>query len=155
MRNMKKLKILVLSLAVIGMVVVSFYVPADAQKGREGIDRELQKDIGMPVLDGNLWQKMTDDSKIAFVWGMWHTIAVSNYMVKKYPELKKEDFSAKAEEAAGKIPLTMNQTVAIIDSYYRNNPDQLGKPVVGVLWATVIKPNITTGIAGRPLNPSH
>jgi hypothetical protein len=44
----------------------------------------------MPVLNGNLWQKMTEDSKIAFIWGMWQTIAVENYLMQKYPDLKSE-----------------------------------------------------------------
>ena len=31
------------------------------------------------------------------------------------------------------------------------HPEDIDKPVTSVLWDTMIKPNIKTGIAGRPL----
>ena len=50
--------------------------------------------------------------------------------------------------------IPMNEVVARIDKFYSTNPDELEKPVMSVLWETSIKPNIKTGIAGRPLkNP--
>jgi len=50
--------------------------------------------------------------------------------------------------------IPMDVVVARIDNFYNTNPDELEKPVMNVLWATSIRPNIKTGIAGRPLkNP--
>jgi hypothetical protein len=74
-------------------------------------------------------------------------------LMDKHPELKRDNFSAKAAEGMDKAPLTINETVALIDKYYEANPDQLDKPVTGVLWAMAIKPNLTVGINGRPLKP--
>jgi hypothetical protein len=152
MRNLKVARNLVVAVAVIGIVISSIYVMA-AEKGKEAINKEMEKSIGMPALTGELWQKMTEDSKVAFIWGLWNTVAVEHYLMNKYPDLKKENFSSKVVEGFDKSPLTMNQTVALINQYYQANPDHLDKPVVGVLWFTVIRPNITTGIDGRPLKP--
>ena len=59
----------------------------------------------------------------------------------------------KVIEATDKSPMTINEIVSMIDKYYQTNPDHLEKPVYGVFWALEVKPNITVGIAGRPLNP--
>jgi hypothetical protein len=154
MRNLKVARNLVVAVAIIGIVISSIYVMA-AEKGKEAINKELEKSIGMPVLTGELWQKMTEDSKVAFIWGLWHTVAIEHYLMNKYPDLKKENFSLKVTEGFDKSSLTMNQTVALINQYYQANPDHLEKPVVGVLWHTVVRPNITTGINGRPLKPEN
>jgi hypothetical protein len=154
---MKKLnwaRNVVVAVAIIGIVISSIYVMA-AERGKGAIGRELEKSTGMPALTGELWQKMTEDSKVAFVWGIWHTVAIENFLMNKYPDLKKENFSSKVIEGSSKSPLTIDQTVALIDQYYQANPDHMEKPVVGVLWHAVVRPNITTGIDGRPLKPEN
>ena len=45
----------------------------------------------------------------------------------------------------------MNEVVARVDQYYRENPNKIKDPVTNVIWDTMIKPNIKTGIAGHPL----
>ena len=154
MRKLNGTRKWVVAVALIGIVVSSIFVMA-AERGKEAVNRELHASIGMPMLTGELWQKMTDDSKIAFIWGLFHTVAMEQYMMNKYPDLKKENFSAKVTEGADKAGLTINQTVALIDQYYLANPDHLDKPVVGVLWHSMVRPNIVTGIAGRPLKPEN
>ena len=131
----------------------SFSVFAAETRGEKAVNKELEKDVGMPILDGDLWQKMTHDDKIAFVWGFWTVVSIEHYMMEKYPQLKVENFSAKVIEASHKTPKTANEVVALIDAYYQANPDEIEKPVVGVLWEEMFKPNIKTGVAGRPLKP--
>jgi hypothetical protein len=140
-------------LFLVGMGLASLSL-ADTQQGRGGVSRELQKNIGLPALTGEVWQKMDGDSKIAFIWGLWETISIESYLMQKYPDLNRENFSAKMEEAAEKSRPTVDQTVALIDQYYRENSDHLKKPVVGVIWAQMVKPYITVGINGRPLKPN-
>ncbi len=154
MSKSKGIRILAVAVVIIGLTLCSIFVTA-AERGRDKIGKEMEKSIGMPVLTGELWQKMTEDSKIAFIWGMWHTISIENYLMTKYPDLKRENFSSKVDEATDKAPMTINQTVAMIDNYYHDNPGHLDKPVVGVIWAIEVKPNLTVGIAGRPLNPKN
>jgi hypothetical protein len=47
--------------------------------------------------------------------------------------------------------MTINEVASWIDQYYKEHLDQLGAPVLGVLWNVGIKPYLKTGIAGRPL----
>jgi hypothetical protein len=126
---------------------------AAESSGAAAIGKDLEKDVGMPMLDGDLWQKMTHDDKVAFIWGFWHVVEIEGYLMGKYPDLKKENFSAKVIEASDKKPLTIGEIVAMVDKFYQANPDEIEKPVVGVLWDETIKPNIRTGINGRPLKP--
>jgi hypothetical protein len=76
--------------------------------------------------------------------------------MEEVPALKVENFSAKVAEArrarvATGTAMTINQIVRTIDQYYKDHPDQLEAPVMKVIWDVVIRPNIKTGIAGRPL----
>ena len=154
MRKAKVARNLVVAVAVVVIVISSIYVMS-AESGKEAIGKDLGKTIGMPILTGELWQKMEGDAKVAFIWGLWHTVAVEHFLMDKYPDLKKDNFSSKVIEGSEKSALTMNQMVALVDQYYQANPDHIDKPVVGVLWHTVVRPNITTGIAGRPLKPEN
>jgi len=110
----------------------------------------------MPLLKGEQWQKMDPNSKVAFLWGVAHVILIEQILMEEIPELRRESFSAKAFEArtaqvkAGKAR-TINEMVSAIDQYYKEHPDQLGTPVMGVIWNVGIKPHLKTGIAGRPL----
>ncbi|HXX57249.1 MAG TPA: hypothetical protein VEI96_04555 [Thermodesulfovibrionales bacterium] len=117
---------------------------------RKDIEKNLEATMGMPVLKGGLWQQMTPDSKVAFIWGFGHVIAIEQHLAEKYPELKRDGFEAKVLEGMAGTP--MNDVIARIDKFYATNPDQIEMPVMSVLWATSIKPYIKTGIAGRPLN---
>ncbi len=119
--------------------------------GTAAVNKEMEQDIGMPILTGDLWQKMTQDDKVAFIWGCWHIVAIEHYLMIKYPQIKVENFSAKIVEAAHKPSKTANDIVALIDAYYKDHPDDIEKPVMGIIWDELIRPNITTGIAGRPL----
>ena len=141
----------VLSLAFI--VTLSPGVFAAESPGEKAVDKELEKDVGMPILGGDLWMKMTPDCKVAFVWGVWHVASIEHYLMGKYPDLKRDNFSAKVIEGSSKTSMTMNDVVALIDKYYRTNPDQIEKPVIAVIWGSIVKPNIKTGIDGRPLEP--
>ena len=132
---------------------LSHFACAAESSGEKAVNKELEKDIGMPILDGDLWVKMTPDDKVAFVWGVWHVVSLEHYLMGKYPDLKRENFSAKVIEGCHEKPMTMNEVVTLIDKYYQANPDQIKKPVIAVIWSSMVKPNITTGIDGRPFKP--
>jgi len=116
---------------------------------QKSIEAKLDDSLGMPMLKGDVWLKMTHDTKVAFVWGFGHVVTIENTLMEKFPELKREGFTTKTAEGMADLP--MNDVVAKIDSYYQANPDKIEDPVTKVIWDTMIKPNIKTGIAGRPL----
>jgi hypothetical protein len=56
----------------------------------------------------------------------------------------------KAVEGIGDV--TINEIVARVDSFYKENPDKVNLSVIRVIWDAMIKPNIKTGIAGKALD---
>ena len=154
MKTMNKTRVcLILFLSCICLASLSLTIPAAESPGEKAVGKELEKEIGMPILDGDLWMKMSPDGKMAFVWGIWHVVSIEHHLATKYPDLKKENFSAKVTEGTRNKPMTMNEVVSVIDKYYQENPDEINKPVVAVIWSTMVKPNITAGIDGKPLSP--
>ena len=110
---------------------------------------KIDKDVKVSLLRGDLWQQMTPDSKIAFIWGMGHVVDIEQALMERYPELKRDSFVMKVVEGMADMP--MNDIVPEIDNFYKANPDKLNMSVAAVIWDIMIKPNIKTGIAGRPL----
>jgi hypothetical protein len=105
----------------------------------------------MPVLKGDTWMVMDENSKIAFIWGVGHVVTIEQVIMERYPDQKRDTFVMKVVEASSASPATMTQVAAAIDKFYTENPDKLDMPVMAVIWDTMVKPNITTGIAGQPL----
>jgi hypothetical protein len=125
------------------------------QKVDEGVVQKGMEQY-MPLLKGEQWQKMDSNAKVAFIWGAAHVVLIEKILMEEAPELRKENFSAKVVEAqaarnAAGIRLTINQVVDKIDQYYKDYPNKLETPVMGVVWNAGIKPYLKTGIAGRPL----
>ena len=125
---------------------------------KQGSDRVMmEKEKTMPLLKGDVWQKVDHNAKVGFVWGVAHVILIEGALMEEIPELRRESFVAKVLEAraarisAGMPAMTINDVVNQIDQYYKDHPDQLEVPVMKVFWDIAIRPNIKTGIAGRPL----
>lgn len=132
-----------------GMARTALAAETEGQKQvKENVQKQLS-DMGMPVLTGTVWQKATQDEKVAFVWGFCHVVTIEQALMVQFPQLKVENFSAKVVE--GMAGMKMNDIVRKVDEYYTANPSQIEVPVVRVMWDTVIKPNLKTGVAGRSL----
>ncbi|AOY58244.1 conserved uncharacterized protein [Desulfococcus multivorans] len=101
------------------------------------------------LLTGDVWQKMSKDEKVAFIWGAGQVVTIEQAIMDKLPEMRQETFSAKVVE--GMADTDMNQVVTTIDGFYAANPDKLDTAVFRVIWDEMIRPNIRTGIGGRPL----
>jgi hypothetical protein len=101
------------------------------------------------LLKGDVWVTMNQDQKVAYIWGAGNVVDLEQELMTLLPELKVENFSAKAAEGIGDV--TIDEIIAGVDSFYRTNPDKLDQSVIRVIWHNIIRPNLTTGIAGRPL----
>lgn len=111
----------------------------------EAVERE------MPVLKGDQWLTMDENAKVAFIWGAGHVVTIEEVIMEKYPDQKRDTFVTKVVEASTNSPMTMSQVAAMVDKFYQDNPDKTDTPVMAVIWDTMVKPNIKTGIAGKPL----
>ena len=154
MKRLKRIQICFLVLVCIGVGVWVTHATGQQKVDETTVGKEMEK--VMPLLKGEQWQKMDPNSKVAFLWGAAHIILIEQVLMEEIPELRRENFSAKVAEAraaqvkAGKAR-TINEIVSAIDQYYKEHPDQLGTPVLGVIWNVGIRPHLRTGIAGRPL----
>jgi hypothetical protein len=157
MKRLRKVGIYLVVALFVGLTACSFEVLAaqgspEQKADQKAVEKGLQNSLGVPVLTGDLWLQMTHDSKVAFIWGFGTVVTIEQVLMDKYPELKRESFVSKAVVGMADIP--MNEVVARVDQYYSEHPDQIKEPVTRVIWDTMIKPNIKTGIAGRPLTKS-
>lgn len=107
------------------------------------------EEIKAPLLTGLTWVTMSQDQKAAYIWGAGDIIDLEQEIMEVYPELKRESFVAKAVEGIGDVQI--NEIVSNVDTFYQAHPDQANLSVIRVIWDTMIKPNIKTGIAGKPL----
>ena len=155
MKTSKWIYLCVLFLFCVGSVGWTTYASSQPKQGAEEVQKEFQK--YMPLLKGSLWVKADRNAKVGFVWGAAHIILIEKVLMEEVPELRVENFCAKVIEArqarlsAGTAALTINDVVNQIDQYYKDHPDQLEVPVLRVIWDVAVKPNIKTGIGGRPL----
>jgi hypothetical protein len=132
-----------------GIAQTALAVETEEQKQvKENLKKQFS-DMGMPVLTGTTWQKATQDEKVAFVWGFCHVVTIEQGLMETFPQLKVENFSAKVVE--GMAGMKMKDIVRKVDEFYAANPTQLDVSVMRVIWDTVIKPNLKTGVAGQPL----
>ncbi len=154
MKSPKIIEICLVFLLCIGVAVWATGASGQQKVDEAAVGKEMAK--VMPLLKGEQWQKMDPNSKVAFIWGVAHVILLENVLMEENPKLRAENFSAKTAEAriarikAGKT-MTINEVISALDQYYKEHPDQLEIPVLGVMWNVGIKPYLKTGIAGRPL----
>jgi hypothetical protein len=154
MKRLKRIQICFLFFVCIGVGVWATHVLGQQKVDATTVEKEMAK--VMPLLKGEQWQKMDSNAKVAFLWGVAHVILLEQELMKEIPELRRESFSAKVVEArAARVKagtaMTINEVVSEVDQYYKEHPDQLGTPVLGVLWNVGVRPYLKTGIAGRPL----
>jgi hypothetical protein len=137
------------SVLVAGVSSLPAAMAADAGSTRTGVEQRLQS-VGMKVLTGDVWTKMSEDEKISFLWGAAHVIAIERQLMAEYPQLKRANFSEKVGEGLPK-GTTLNAIAQDVDSFYQSHPNDKDMPVVAVIWQTLVKPNLKTGVAGKPI----
>ena len=154
MKRPKLIQICLVFLFCIGFFGWTTPVSSQERKDAAAVRKEMEK--VMPLLKGEQWQKMDSNAKVAFLWGAAHVILIEKISMEEFPELRRESYSAKIAEVraartAAHTDHTINQVVDTIDQYYKDHPDKLEVTVMKVIWDLMIKPNLKTGIAGRPL----
>lgn len=127
-----------------GLLLVDRAISAD-EATRQAAGKELKE---MPVLTGQGWQSLQPDSKIAFIWGIGHVVTVEEHVVRRYPEMQRQDFVSKLADGLRGVP--MSSIVEQVDGYYRRNPEDMDLPVVRVIWSEIVRPRLKAGVADAP-----
>lgn len=98
----------------------------------------LAADRNMPLLDGQTWPSLTNDSKLSFVWGIAH---VAEYQ----RQLGGRATAASAAPSEKDFPAQLNWAlkgrslggvVGDVDRFYSSNPGQRNVPVLNVIART-------------------
>ncbi len=142
----KSKAILLLSASAFLLPVAGFNVSVAADEKTDVETADKLKE--MPLLTGYTWQKMSQDEKVAFVWGMGHVATMEREAMEKYPELKRESFAAKL--CSGIAGVSMNSIIARVDGFYKDNPDKTADPVIKVIWDSFVLPKLKTEGAKLP-----
>ena len=146
MKHISVLRILCIFGIIAGISVYSLSLSNASGTTKEAVSKSS---ISMPVLKGDVWQRMTNDEKVSFMWGAGHVINIEEELMNEIKDLKRDSFVTKAYE--GMSGMSMQEIVNRLDDFYKKNPDKIEMPVFDVIWDQMITPKIKSGIAGRPL----
>ena len=96
----------------------------------------------VPMVDGTLWQASVNSDKKSYLIGASNFISLEHaYQLKGgNPPTNKQssvpDFYMSIED------VTLDKAIATIDDWYRSHPGKLDKPVLVVIWLTLVEPNL-------------
>src|SRR5574337_437674 len=97
------------------------------------------------LLTGQLWQTMSPDAKVAFVWGIGNLVEYERAQAGTAPMSTKSFIPFLIKGLKGK---PIDEVVRLIDAYYRSYPEQIQRPVVDTIFQTVVLPTLTTETEG-------
>ena len=87
------------------------------------------------LLTGDLWQTMSPDAKVAFVWGIGNL--VERAQTGPAPVGGKSFIPYLVKGLSGN---SINEVVRQVDTYYDAHPDQAKRPVVDAIFQAVVLP---------------
>lgn len=89
------------------------------------------------LLTGELWQRMSPDAKVAFVWGIGNLVEFERVQAGTPPAGSKSFIPFLTRGLKGR---PINEVVQQVDAYYQAHPDQVRRPVLDVLFRAVVLP---------------
>lgn len=95
-------------------------------------------DVELP--NGMDWNRATEQERLAYITGFSNALSLGYVSDEKHLPGNKETFSHRA--VAGLFGTSVEQGVAIIDSWYRAHPKEFNTPVLEVLWEQAGKPRL-------------
>ena len=97
------------------------------------------------LLTGQLWQTMSPDAKVAFVWGIGSLVEYERAQAGASPMGTKSFIPFLIKGLKGK---PIDEVVRLVDTYYRTYPDQIQRPVLDVIFQAVVLPTLTVDTEG-------
>lgn len=91
------------------------------------------------LLTGQLWQTLSPDAKVAFVWGIGNLVEFERVQAGAPPAGTKSFIPFLVNGLKGK---SIDEVVGLVDAYYRNHPDQLQRPVVDAIFQAAVLPTL-------------
>jgi len=97
------------------------------------------------LLTGQLWQTMSPDTKVAFVWGIGSLVEYERAQAGASPMGTKSFIPFLVKGLKGK---PIDEIVRLVDAYYQTYPDQIQRPVLDVIFQAVVLPTLTVETEG-------
>lgn len=97
------------------------------------------------LLTGGLWQTMSPDAKVAFVWGIGSLVEYERAQAGTLPTGTKSFIPLLVKGLKGK---PIDEVVRLVDAYYRTHPEQIQRPVLDVIFQAVVLPTLTVETEG-------
>ena len=92
-----------------------------------------------PMVDGVMWEESSHVEKIAYLVGAGNFLTVE-YIVQQKSENPPADEQTSIDEWWEAIEGTsLDDLIATVDAYYRDNPRQMTVPVLVVIWNTYVE----------------
>lgn len=96
----------------------------------------------VPIIDGEVWKKSSMIEKRSYI------IGASNLMVIEYTYQIEGDVVPTDDQTLiqrffkGSDDTTVDEAIGQIDRWYKNNPSELSRPVLAVVWQDMILPKL-------------
>jgi hypothetical protein len=91
------------------------------------------------LLTGEVWQAMSPDAKVAFVWGIGNLVEFERQLRDMPPAESKSFLPLLVKGLQGK---SINDVVGQLDSYYQTHFDQRQLPVISAIFQAVVMPSL-------------
>lgn len=92
------------------------------------------------LLTGQLWHTLSPDAKVAFVWGIGNLAEFERIQAGPPPAGTKSFIPFLVNGLKGK---SINEVVGLVDTYYRDHPEQMQRPVVDAIFQAAVLPTLT------------
>ena len=97
----------------------------------------------VPLVDGTLWTKSTDDVKKAYLVGLANMVQLEVAYNAKEP--LPEKYSLSPRLAKGLTGQTLATVQEALDKWYAANPGKLQRPVIETIWFEIALPGLKAG----------
>ena len=97
----------------------------------------------VPLVDGTLWTKSTDDVKKAYLVGLANMVQLEVAYNANDPLPEKYSFSPRL--AKGLTGQTLASVQEALDKWYSANPGKLQRPVIETIWFEIALPGLKAG----------
>ena len=97
----------------------------------------------VPLVDGTLWTKSTDDVKKAYLVGLANMVQLEVAYNTNDPLPEKNSLSPRL--AKGLTGQTLASVQEALDKWYAANPGKLQRPVIETIWFEIALPGLKAG----------
>lgn len=139
------------SILSLGIAIFMVFAAFGVQAAETRAEKVIANPAGNPIdqLTGKVWQESKESNKQAILFGIDLGVAANYFAEQK----ARENFAKKGKKQPPRFlshfdrcwmeafrDVSRKDAVKMVDDWYAAHPDQLDRPVLGVLWNEVVTP---------------